>query len=437
MNSEEVFNHIFESFNQRGIDYVILHSYQELPQKIDSDIDTAIRTNDIFEAITTLDNVLKDTDWRIIQYWQHENYAADCVISNDKEYLQVDFCIHYERNGRVVMDIDELLRDKRKYNNFYIPNPSCEFTYILLKKILKKVFSERSKIQLRNLLLELNEKEISDLKNRMEKCLKRPTVEHLIDNIINESFDDINLAEVHGELMTVTSDFFADLHYKVFDIKRKINRILHPTGLFIVLMGVDGAGKTTIATRLMDDYKGAFRRVKHYHSRVRVLKDISQLKKDAKPIDPSNPHSKTKQPNKLVSFLKFLYYYADYLIGNIIIATDTIKSSLVLMERYYYDYSIDKVRYNLNISDAVLRLFGKLIKKPDVVFVLTGDTDVLYERKKEITRSDIEAQKDKFCKLFQDNKRVVYIDTTKNSVEDCISQMMHVCNRIMRERRKW
>ncbi len=107
MNSKEVFNYIFESLNNRS-NYVILHSYEMLPEHFDSDIDIAIDVKKISEAIELLNDILRDTDWKIIQYWRHENYAADCIISNDKEFLQVDFCIHYERNGRFIITNNEI-----------------------------------------------------------------------------------------------------------------------------------------------------------------------------------------------------------------------------------------------------------------------------------------------------------------------------------------
>ena len=97
MNCTEVFNYIFESFNSNNIDYAIIHSYQYLPDRFDSDIDTAINVPNIKDAIKLLDDTLVGTGWRVIQFWRHENYAADCVISNDDEFLQVDFCTHYER----------------------------------------------------------------------------------------------------------------------------------------------------------------------------------------------------------------------------------------------------------------------------------------------------------------------------------------------------
>lgn len=437
MNCTEIFNYLFESFNSQNIDYVIIHSYQYLPDKFDSDIDTAINVPNIKDAIKLLDDSLEGTGWRVIQFWRHENYAADCVISNDEEFLQVDFCTHYERNGRVVMPVQELLKGKKKYKNFYVPKPQTEFTYILVKKILKKVFSEGSRVQLTALWKSMSEKEKQDTQISLKRFIEEEQITKILKCIETSQYDLIDLKRAHQQLKKKTSNFADNLHYKFFDIKRKLERIVHPTGMFIVMLGVDGAGKTTIADSLKERYVTAFRRIDHYHSRVRVLKDISQLKKDAKPVDASDPHGKKQKSGRLTSVVKFGYYFLDFLIGNAKITVAKIKSTLVLVERYYYDYSIDKVRYNLNLSDGFLNFFEHFILKPDVIFILTGNSKELLERKHEITIEEIDEQKKKLADRFMGNPKAVFIDTTEGTVDECVAKMLKECNAIMRNRRKW
>lgn len=437
MDSKEVFNHIFNMFNEKDVKYVIIHSYQNLPQRFDSDIDTAINVSSIKEAIILLDNVLKGTGWKVIQYWRHENYAADCVISNDKEFLQIDFCIHYERNGRVVMSIDELLENRYLYKNFYVPSMKTEFTYILLKKILKKFFSENSKEHLYNLWSLMSNEDKEQTRKKLKKFFNDKTIDELTLCIENSSFSKIDINAIHKELKKNTSNIRSNFHYKLFDMKRRVERVFNPTGLFIVLLGVDGAGKTTISNELERRYVTAFRRIDHYHSRVRVLKDISQIKSSSAPIDTSNPHKNKYKIGKAMSVVKFGYYFLDFLIGNFKITVAKIKSTLVLIERYYYDYSIDKVRYNLNLTDNFIKFFGFFIKKPDAIFILTGDSQILLERKYEITIGEINSQKTRLEEAFKGNERATFIDTTTKSVDDCVYEMLSVCNRIMRERRKW
>lgn len=437
MNSKEIFNFLMDKFEKQNIDYVILHSYQCLPERFDSDIDIAINVQKITDAIKLLDELLKPTEWRVVQYWRHEYYAADCVISNDKEYLQVDFCIHYERNGRVVLPVQELINKRQKYNNFYIPSAETEFTYILVKKILKKKFSDGSKEQLTALWNNMLAQEHATVQKSLSRFLSEEKIEKIIAQIRDGNYDNIDIVSAHNELLNKTSEFKANLHYTFFDCRRKLERIIHPTGVFVVLLGVDGAGKTTIAEELKARSTVAYRRIKHYHSRVRVLKDISQIKSGNAPIAASNPHGNKRKSGKTVSVMKFGYYLLDFLIGNVIITKAKIQSSLVLIERYYYDYSIDKVRYNLNLSDRFIKFFGHLVKKPDVIFILTGDSQILYKRKYEISVEEIQEQKSRFTEVFKDNPKAIFIDTTVNSIDECVDIMLKKNNDVMRGRRKW
>lgn len=436
MDSKQIYNHIFDEFNIRKIEYVILHSYEKLPEVINSDIDIAINMDKIESSITLLNNILEETDWQIIQFWRHENFAVDCIISNDIEVIQIDFCTDYERNGRVLIPKEELINERVKYKDIYVPSYCSEFIYILLKKILKKSFSDQSKMKLTFLLDNLNDIEKESLIIKLERFFTKEKIIDIFEKIDNDKYNDIEISRYRKQLLNKTRSIIDDFSYLLFDIKRKIHRILHPTGLFIVLLGVDGSGKTTIANEFKNKNKNSFRQINHYHSRVRILKDISTIgNKKNSCEDATNPHSKKRISGKFTSILKFGYYLIDFLIGNIIITKATIKSSLVLIERYYYDYYVDKLRYNLNISDEFLSMFELFIKKPDVIFVLTGDSKDLLERKHEITIKEIEKQKSIMEKHFKD--KAFFIDTTKNSINECTEIMTKKCNSIMRGRRKW
>jgi thymidylate kinase len=110
------------------------------------------------------------------------------------------------------------------------------------------------------------------------------------------------------------------------------------------------------------------------------------------------------------------------------------KGHLVIFDRYYYDYYMDKVRYRLSISDSVLNFFSWFIPKPDVTFLLVGNAQVLYERKKEISVEEIQEQMDKLMnnqKRFNNPKVIdvnqpvdkVVLEVSKEILEECSKRM--------------
>jgi hypothetical protein len=77
------------------------------------------------------------------------------------------------------------------------------------------------------------------------------------------------------------------------------------------------------------------------------------------------------------------------------------------------------------------------VLKPDVIFILTGDSKKLLDRKHEITIDEIDEQKRKLNERFINNPKAVFIDTTEGTVDECVNKMLKECNAIMRKRRKW
>ena len=95
------------------------------------------------------------------------------------------------------------------------------------------------------------------------------------------------------------------------------------------------------------------------------------------------------------------------------------------------------MRYNLNLSNRFLRFFLRFILKPDVIFILTGDSNELLKRKNEISLKEIDEQKKRMEELFAKHPKAIFIDTTKNTVEENVAEMVEKCNSIMRGKRKW
>jgi hypothetical protein len=71
-----------------------------------------------------------------------------------------------------------------------------------------------------------------------------------------------------------------------------------------------------------------------------------------------------------------------------------IRTHLVVFERYYYDFLVDTRRFRLAIPSWLPVFFLPFVPKGDILFVLSGPAEVLYERKQEIPLEEIRRQLD-------------------------------------------
>lgn len=114
-----------------------------------------------------------------------------------------------------------------------------------------------------------------------------------------------------------------------------------------------------------------------------------------------------------------MYFNLDYIIGYwLSVKVHLGKNELVIFDRYYYDYLVDKYRYRLNLNDKIIKWTMRVIPKPHITFLLTGTPKVLYERKKEISLGEVEKQVNKVEKLkdILPDSKIINVDKNISDV---------------------
>lgn len=230
-------------------------------------------------------------------------------------------------------------------------------------------------------------------------------------------------------------------------LKNKIKRIIvhcrrlwNRPGIFVVVLGLDGAGKSTLIELVRHDFDRLMHtKIKIQHSRPNLLPPLAKLfgqeRKQTGPF--TNPHAK-KPSNMLISILRLAYYTVDYLTGYWFrVYPQLLKfSSVFIFDRYFYDFLADPARYRLSLPNGVLRLFESIVPKPDLVILLEIDPEIAYKRKPHLPLKELREQSARFADLTKKLKAVEVIDSS-SPIEHCRKEMLNVLLRTFMRRPRW
>ena len=180
-------------------------------------------------------------------------------------------------------------------------------------------------------------------------------------------------------------------HAVILGARRYAERLLHPTGFSVLIAGPDGSGKSTLAEALPAACVGVFKRHAAFHWRPGLLPRAGALLgKD--PADASTPHG-TVARSRGVSLALLGYYWLDFCLGNLIrVFIVRVRAGIAIIERGWWDMSVDPARYRLDVPNAIVRAVGGLTPRQDLALILESSPDVLLARKEEISAEELARQ---------------------------------------------
>lgn len=158
-----------------------------------------------------------------------------------------------------------------------------------------------------------------------------------------------------------------------------------PKGRVILIVGPDGAGKSTLAVRLQDRLVSK-RQVIRFHHRPGVLPRLGGTQFVSKPQFQS-PYSRT------LSVVKLAYIYLDMVLGWFLQVRPVVRrGGVVIVERGWWDLAVDPIRYRIQPFPRLITLLGRLLPGPNLIVILEDSEELLYSRKPELRRSELRRQ---------------------------------------------
>lgn len=174
----------------------------------------------------------------------------------------------------------------------------------------------------------------------------------------------------------------------------------------ICIFGPDGSGKSALTKKIKKNKKNS--NITFYHWRPRILPPFKKKIIKKKFINNIN-----NGRNYFFSFFLYIYYFLDFKLFEFFFLKKKYNSKLFIFERYYYDILVHPRRYNLRKINWLGFYLSKKLAKPKFSVLLSGNPKIIYNRKKELSLSDIKKQIITYKKILPKFSKTYVYNTTK------------------------
>ena len=267
---EKLFDSVIAALNADDIPYCVLSGF-EVDGVCDVDIVVAPEHRRYIPQL--LFNAAHRAGASLVQAIQHETTATYFVMAGLRDgelsYLDIDCYTDYRRNGRTWLRADELIAARQKRGSFYVPSIKDEFTYYLVKKVLKRSIDHQQLGKLADLFIQ-----------RPRECRASmarffPQQAHALESAILRQ----DLGWFEQQMPVLNRDLFGSrcverpLQFcaaKLGEAARWARRVAQPTGVWLEIAG--GLG---IAEELAARLAPVFRRTAVIRAGTNPLKQLA------------------------------------------------------------------------------------------------------------------------------------------------------------------
>ena len=247
MNTQShFFKGLFKVLNEAGFNYVVLHSWQTLPEKATSDVDMLISADEKKRLPLLLKKAEEATGWRFVQKLWYDvpwcfYYVA--VSPDGKASAALDFVSDPKGVGEYRIKDAQILSHREFSGFLYHLSTEAELAYKLAKRRVKGIFREED-VDFVNEYSRRSSPAV--LRERMSELLPARVMEEL-QALIG---DGCKLDEMRDYMATHSPAFVLfgrrwrikpGLSWFVNTIRRIVFRMANPTGAVVYLKDGDAA----------------------------------------------------------------------------------------------------------------------------------------------------------------------------------------------------
>jgi thymidylate kinase len=429
---------ILARLDQRAVNWALLHDERDTWDDNKSDVDLAFAGNPRFVMEPVLREFEDEGKLVILQRLHYEilsgYYYIVKIAGSRGLFLHLDCLFDPFGVNRYHLSTSYLLEGKLSESSGFRIASDKEALYLLMKRAIKGMISQQQLDKLHQSL----DPQSETLWEEVRRWFGHPGA-HAVESLMRlKRAEDANVTLV--KLRDIVERRFQRCHpmryliAKCLTMARQLSRLFNPTGQFVVILGPDGSGKSTVSGLVASQLERAFRKTWRFHWRPNLLpklgRDAASTPKRARAEEGPPETSKYKG---IISLLRFLYYWMDFVCGYwLVIYLRKAQATLIIGERYFPDVVVNPHRYGFAVPPWLLRIAAKTVPSPDLTVLLKGDPQVIFTRKPELSIATISKQIREYEKELPlwDNSVIISTESSAIDIATQISDLiLHQCAR--------
>jgi len=390
---------VLELIGMVGDRVLVLHGPREEEGLSGRDVDCIVDGLDLRWPLRLSD------DWRLSQWFWYDLGAWYWQLERQGEYVAIDTSDDPSGFGRDALRTREFMAQANDK-----ASPLLHAAYLTIKRVRKGMFEPAEWARIGKVASAAPLAFAAELERLGGPAVSRLLAPAAIVGVVPAR----RIVRTARRLLWIRRFGSAERVVRAVSLgaRRYANRIVNPAGLTVLLIGPDGAGKSTLAERLPEVCAPMFRRHARSHWRPGILPRPGAVVGRAA-SDPTRPHARDAYGH-LPSIVFLGYYWLDFLVGGIVHDLPMkIRSGLAVRERGWWDLAVDPRRYRLEAAPWAVRVLGGLLPRPDLAIMLEAEPKLLRARKPELDEEELRRQLAAWRSALPKSVPLVRIDVSR------------------------
>lgn len=207
-----LFPQFIEALENNHVRYAVLRGFESLPDSFSNDIDFGIHPLDIDAFFIALDLFQKKYEIKILLVNSRLD-VLKLLINKINCVVNVDFWFGFNYAGIYYLDIHNLIENRVKFKNFYVPKTNDEVSLSFLKELLHMNRLRKDKVNI--LKAKINDCELIELAMFFDDEFKKKMTYSINNRIYN-----LTIMSIQARLKILFVNF------KKYGYKKTFNNII-------------------------------------------------------------------------------------------------------------------------------------------------------------------------------------------------------------------